>query len=250
MVNKPMKPERVQHRRRQPDRTLIHGRRPVEDLDRRRNRDDVAQHREHHAGVNRLAADEQMMAPHEEAEHRDRDARERDEAIAERLLRGERGDDLADHAHRRQNHDVHGRVRVEPEEMLEQAPGRRQAPDRRYRYADPRSKTQQEQSYRNHRSAQDLNQAGGVVRPDEQRQAEPGHARRAHAVNGDDEVQPGQNRRESVDENAQRRQSDVAIGVAGAEWRVEGPAGIDAARQSRHRASWNRRSRRGTSSAD
>ena len=49
-----------------------------------------------------------------------RDARKRDEGIAEDAFAREAGDDLADHAHARQNHDVDGRVRVEPEQVLEQ----------------------------------------------------------------------------------------------------------------------------------
>ena len=35
-------------------------------------------------------------------------------------MREKHGDDLADHAHRRQDHDVDGRVRVEPEQVLEE----------------------------------------------------------------------------------------------------------------------------------
>ena len=65
-------------------------------------------------------ADEQVVAPDQEAEHRDGHAGEGDEAVAEDRLAREDGDDLADHAHARQNHDVDGRVRVEPEEVLEE----------------------------------------------------------------------------------------------------------------------------------
>ena len=60
------------------------------------------------------------MAPDEEAEDRDREARKRDEAVAENLLARHRGDELADDAHARQDHDVDRRVRVEPEEVLEE----------------------------------------------------------------------------------------------------------------------------------
>ena len=51
---------------------------------------------------------------------------------------------------------------------------------------------------RDDRRPQDHDQAGRVVRPHEQRQAEPGQAGGPHAVHGDDEVQPGQDRRETV----------------------------------------------------
>ena len=45
---------------------------------------------------------------------------EGDGLVAEDALAREAGDDLADHAHRRQDHDVDGRVRVEPEQVLEE----------------------------------------------------------------------------------------------------------------------------------
>ena len=44
--------------------------------------------------------------------------REDERLVAEQRLAAEDGQDLADHAHRRQDHDVHGRVRVEPEDVL------------------------------------------------------------------------------------------------------------------------------------
>ena len=40
--------------------------------------------------------------------------------VAEDALAGEAGDDFADHAHAGQDHDVDGRVGVEPEQVLEQ----------------------------------------------------------------------------------------------------------------------------------
>ena len=53
-------------------------------------------------------------------DHRDADARPRDRRVAEDVLAAEAGDHLADHAHPGQDHDVHGRVAVEPEHVLEQ----------------------------------------------------------------------------------------------------------------------------------
>ena len=79
--------------------------------------------------------------------------------------------------------------------------------------------------------SEDLDDAGGVVRPDEQRQARPGHSGRAHAVNGDDEVQSGEDGGESGDEDRQAGLDNLGVGEGGAEGRVEGPAGIDAAGQ-------------------
>ena len=43
-----------------------------------------------------------------------------DELVAEDALAREAGDELADHAHGRQDHDVDGGVRVEPEQVLEE----------------------------------------------------------------------------------------------------------------------------------
>ena len=52
---------------------------------------------------------------------------------------------------------------------------------------------------------------------------------RAHAVDGDDEVEAGEDRREADDEDAERGGDDVGVGVVRAVGRVEGPAGVDAA---------------------
>ncbi len=138
-------------------------------------------------GVHGLAGHEHVMSPDQETEYRDRHAGERDEAIAENALSREAGDDLADHAHAGQNHDVHGRMRVKPEQMLEQNRDRRRYSGRRCRRGHA-LKRQQEQRDGDDRRSEHLNQAGGVVRPDEQRQTAPGHARRAHLVDRDDEV--------------------------------------------------------------
>jgi len=89
-------------------------------------------------------------------------------------------------------------MRVEPEHVLEQhgvaAVGRVEESDMESPFQN-----QQEQRNRNDRRSQNLNHAGGVMRPHEQRQTEPGQARRAHPVNGDDEVEAGQDRRKSGD---------------------------------------------------
>jgi hypothetical protein len=60
------------------------------------------------------------MTPDEEADDGDRNRAEGDEGVAEDALAAEAGDELADHAHGRQDHDVDGRVTVEPEDVLKQ----------------------------------------------------------------------------------------------------------------------------------
>ena len=226
-------PERIQHRRVEADRPFVDRRRPVEHLDRRRHRDDETQDREEHPGVHRLAGDEDVMAPDEEPDHRDRERRKRDERVAEDVLAREGLDDLADHAHRRQDHDVDRRVRVEPEQVLEQD---RVAAERRIEdaHVEEAFGRDEEHGDRDHRRAQDHDQAGRVQRPHEERQPEPGQPRRPHPVHGDDEVQSGQDRREPGDEDAERGGDDVAVRRRRAVWRVERPARVDSAAERRN----------------
>ena len=125
------------------------------------------------------------------------------------FLRANGRDELADDAHARQHHDVDGRVRVEPEQVLEE---HRVAADRRVEDADAQHalERQQQDRDRDDRRAEDHDQAGRVVRPDEERQPEPRHAGRAHAVDGDDEVEARQDRREAGDEDADARREHAA----------------------------------------
>src|SRR5207249_6286941 len=87
---------------------------------RRRDRHKVAEERKGERGVGGFAGNEHVVRPNEEADDGDGDAGSRDEGIAEDGLARKSRDDLADHAHGRKNHDVDGRVRVEPEEVLEE----------------------------------------------------------------------------------------------------------------------------------
>ena len=221
---------RVEHRRLPRHRALVHRRRPVEDFHRRRNCHEKAEDRKDQRRVDRFAGHEHVMAPHEESKNRDGEACERDERVAEDRLAAAGGDELADDAHRRQHHDVDRRVRVEPEQVLEQ---QRVAAQLRVEDADVEEPLgpQEQDGDRDDRRPQDDDQAGGVHRPDEEGQPEPGQARRPHAVDGDDEVE--QDRREAGDEDAERRRNDVGRRCDGAERRVEGPAGIEPAADER-----------------
>ena len=62
----------------------------------------------------------------------------------------------------------------------------------------------QQQRDRDDRRAENHDEARRVLRPHEERQPEPRHARRAHAVDGDDEVEAREDRREAGDEHAER----------------------------------------------
>ena len=61
------------------------------------NGDKKAEQREHERRVDRLARHEHVVAPHQEPEHRDAEARERHERVPEHRLAAECGDELADH---------------------------------------------------------------------------------------------------------------------------------------------------------
>jgi hypothetical protein len=103
-----------------------------------------------------------VVAPDQEADHRDGHRGKGHEVIAEYLLAREAGDDFADHAHRGQDHDVHGRVAVEPEHVLEQ---HGVAADGRVEDADVENVLQHHQHQRDGHDgrAQDHDDAGGVM---------------------------------------------------------------------------------------
>ncbi len=190
---------RVTHRRRQTDRPLVHRGHPVEHLDRRRNRNRKRQRAEDDRRQRTHPGREHVVAPDQEAQQGDRDRRVSDEAISEDPLVAVDADQVADDAEGRQNHDVHSRVAVEPEEVLER---HRVAvelgienPDVHRPFGD-----QQQQRDSEHGSRQHLNDAGRVGRPKKQRHAKPSHPRRSHRVDRDDEVQTGEDRTEAEDE--------------------------------------------------
>ena len=157
------------------------------------------------------------------------------------FLRENACDDLADHPHCRQNHDVDRRMRVEPEEVLEE---HRVAAERRIEdpHVQHAFRRDEEDRDRDDRCSQDHDQARRVVRPHEERKPEPRQPRRAHPVHGDDEVQPREDRREAGDEHAERSHDDVRVGGRRAVRRVERPARVHPAaqrRRERERAAQN-----------
>ena len=120
--------------------------------------------------------------------------RERHQPVAEDRLPAEHGYDLADDPEAGQHHDVDGRVRVEPEDVLVpehvaavvrvEEVGVHHAVEHReeLRAGDERRRDHDEQRRRE-------------VRPDEQRHAPEGHPRRAHRDDRDQEVERGHDRR-------------------------------------------------------
>ena len=150
------------------------------------------------------------------------------------MLAAEHRDDLADDAHGRQDHDVHGRVRIEPEEVLIE---HRVAAQGRVEDADAHDALDDQQQQRDaqHRRGQHLDDGRGVEGPQHQRHVEPAHARGAHAVDRDDEVEAGEHRTEAQDEGSKGEDRDMRI-RGRAVGRVECPARIDAAEHDREHA--------------
>src|SRR5208282_73394 len=188
---KPDEAEGVKHGRGVRNRTLVEGRGPVEHVDRRGHADEESQERKDQGGVERDAGDEHVVGPDQESQDGNGDARQSDELVSEDALAREAGYEFVDHSHGRQDHDVDGRMRVEPEQVLKQE---RVSAESGIEDAEMEEALDghEHDGDGDHRRAQDHDQAGGIVGPDEQRQAAPGEAGRAHAVNGNDEIESGE----------------------------------------------------------
>src|SRR6266700_3693852 len=119
-------------------------------------------------------------------------------------------------------------MRVEPEQVLEQD---RIAAARGIENPEVECPLQnhQNQSDGDDRGSEQHNDAGSVVRPHKQWQARPGHSWRAHAMDSHDEVQSGENRRESRNENCQTGFNYSRVTELRRERRIEGPASVHAA---------------------
>ena len=223
---------RVEHRALEGDVPAVERGGPVEDLDGRGHGDEEAQEREDQAGIERLARDEHVVAPDEEADHRDGEEGRDHHRIAEDAAPREAGDDLRHHAHAGQQHDVDGRVRVEPEHVLEDdrvaAPRGVEQPQPE----EPLGHHHQERGGERGRAQHD-DDRGRVERPDEERQPPPAEPRRPLRVDGDDEVEARRDGAEPRHEDAHRGERHVGVRVERRIGRVEGPAGIDPARQQR-----------------
>src|SRR5258708_1290448 len=112
--------ERINHGRIPGDGAFVERRSPVKDFYRRGNSHQVAEERKSEGCVGGLAGNKHVVGPNQKADNRNGDARARDEGVAEDGLACKSRNDLTDHAHRRENHDVHGGMGIEPEEMLEE----------------------------------------------------------------------------------------------------------------------------------
>ena len=219
--------ESVEHRGLEADRSLVHRGQPVEDLDGRGDGDGEGQEAEDHVGQRGLAAHEHVMSPDQEPDHGDRDRAEGDEAVAEDVLAAEDRDQLGNDAHSGQDHDVDRRMGVEPEEVLVED---RVASQTRVEDADPQGAfgDQEKKGDPEDRRGQHLDDGGRVEAPEEEGHAEPAHLGRAELVDRDDEVDPGEDRAEAENEDAEDDRDHAAVGRRAVRG-VEGPSGVDPA---------------------
>ena len=164
----------VQHRRGERDAAFVHREDPVEDLHRRRNGHREGDRGEDGVHQRGLTTGEHVVAPHQEREERNRHGGERDHLVAKDFTAAVHRDQLGDDAHRRENHDVHRGVAVEPEEVLEQHRVTAQSRIKNTDAHDAFGRKQQHGDAEDGRR-QHLNDRGGVERPEEQGQLEPSH---------------------------------------------------------------------------
>src|SRR5439155_17098836 len=163
-----------------------------------------------------------VVAPDEETDYGDGQAGESDKVIATDILSGETGNQLAAHAHAWQDHDVNGRMGVKPEKVLEQD---RISTESRIKNPNVEAPLQNQQHQRDghDRRPQDHDETGGIVRPDEKRQAKPGQAWSTHRVDCHDEVQTRQYRGEAGNKYSDPGGDDIAVGVSAAVRSIKGP---------------------------
>ena len=165
--------EEVDERRPDDDRPLSHREHPGEDLDGAEDGDEHRENAERRRVEERHAGDEHVVPPRRETDERDAERGVGDGLVGRRVLVAERGDDLADDPHRRQDHDVDGRVRVEPEEVLVEhgvaAARRVEEPP-----VEPVVDADDAQRHGEHGRRQHLDDADAVHGPHEERHAQPG----------------------------------------------------------------------------
>jgi len=128
------------------------------------------------------------MSPHQKSEHRDRKACERDKFVSENPFTRKACHQFANNSHAGQDHDVDGRMRIEPEQMLKQ-----QRISAKFWVEDADMEatfnTDEQQRYRDHGSAKHHDQGGRIIRPDKQGQPKPRQSGGPHLMSGNDEVQ-------------------------------------------------------------
>ena len=112
------KGKRVEHGGGEANRSTPKRSKPIKGFDGRGNCDDHGRHTKG-GGQNQIhSRDEHVMAPNDKTEKSDRDHGEDHCLVSEDRFAAKNAQNIAHHAHRRENHDVDLRMAKEPEEML------------------------------------------------------------------------------------------------------------------------------------
>ena len=168
-----------------------------------------------------------MVSPHDESKHSNRHRGECNELVTKDALLTIRSDYFVDNAHRGENHDVNRRVRIEPEQVLEQ--NRISTNLRREDSKAKRTFNDDKRECDSHdRCAKHDNHAGRIHRPCKQRHLEPSHPWRTHLMNRHDEVQARKDGRESGYKRRHNRKCDIRVRVDTGVWSVKRPSGVNA----------------------
>ena len=130
---------------------------------------------------------EHVVRPNAEAQAADTHGGEDERLVAKQRLAREDGQNLGDDAHARQNHDVNGRVGVEPEDVLPED-GVAAAVRVEEVAAEVAVHKKHDKRGGEHWRGQELEDRGHEHRPAEDRHAEHGHPRGPHPEHGDEEV--------------------------------------------------------------
>src|SRR5512146_2774797 len=130
------------------------------------------------------------MGPDKKAEHRYGNRGKRDSCITENTLAAETGNHFRDNTHAGKDHYVHCRMRVEPEQVLEE---KRISAFGRVKHANSEDPLEHDKNHGHldNWCSEDEDDRRGVVGPDEQGKAEPSHAWSPHFMDRYDEVEPG-----------------------------------------------------------
>ena len=169
------------------------------------------------------------MRPDREAEHEDGEQRKRHHAVAEDRFSRLGRDDLGDDPEAGQDHDVDGRVRVEPEDVLV---GDDVAVEGGIEEARAERAVEQHQELRagDERRRDHDQKRGREVGPDQQRHAPERHPRRTHGDDRDQEVERGHDRGRARELDADREEL-LAERCVCRQRRVCRPAGVEGARR-------------------
>ena len=224
-------PQREEHRRIQPHLPLPDGGQRGEEDDAGGDGDQLGGGHERRGEIVRHATGEHVVRPHDSALADDEHQRAHRPLVAEQRLAGEVSHDLQHEGKGRDDHHVHRRVGVSPEDVLIQhrraAAGRPEEGHARHPIQhrhDQRRGHELGENQAEHRGAKDA--------PDEDRQPPPGHPRRAQADDGDQKVEAAEDGRQAEGDEGQQEEQHGRAAPLG-QRRIHRPAGSVAAGQQR-----------------